>query len=155
MLVPSKLLYQNNIFVRKYLQWVVWNGTSLVISFSRIFSKYQEHPRMLVIHFFIIFSLFLFLLLFWLQFVNNVLSLFLQTIRRSLLYFCKLFTFNSNWSINSPRETAVDIVLDVLENSYNNFYCEVLSKIAAYQHGVCEPFQIKIFPRFSKHKRAF
>ena len=92
---------------------------------------------MLVIHFFIIFSLFLFLLLFWLQFVNNVLSLFLQTIRRSALYSCKLFTFNSNWSINSPRETAVDIVLDVLENSYDNFYSEVLSKIAAYQHGVC------------------
>ena len=42
-----------------------------------------------------------------------------------------------NWSINSPRETVVDIVLDVLESSQGNVYIEVLSNVAAYQHGVC------------------
>ena len=68
---------------------------------------------------------------------KNLLSLFLQKIRRPVLFSCKLITFNSNWSINSPGETVVDIVLDVSENSHDNVYSEVLSKAAAYQHGVC------------------
>ena len=64
---------------------------------------------------------------------------FFKKIRRSVLYLYsgKLITFNSNWSINSSRETAVNIVLDVSENSHGNVVSEVLSKIAAYQHGVC------------------
>ena len=38
--------------------------------------------------------------------------------------------------MNSPRETGVDIVLEVSENSFGNVYSEVLSKVVAYQHGV-------------------
>ena len=49
----------------------------------------------------------------------------------------KLITFNSNWSINLPRETTVDIVLDVLVSSHGNVLTEVLSKVVAYQYGVC------------------
>ena len=67
---------------------------------------------------------------------KDLLSLFLQKIRRSVLFSCKLITFNSNWLINSPRKTAMDIVLDVSENSLGNVYSEVLSKVVAYQHGV-------------------
>ena len=65
----------------------------------------------------------------------------------SLCFFKKsdsLYFFPANWLllivilwINSPRETAVDIVLDVSENSHGNVYSEVLSKVVAYQHGVC------------------
>ena len=62
---------------------------------------------------------------------KNLLSLFLQKIRRPVLFSCKLITFNSNWWINSPRETIVDIVLDVSENSHGNVYSEVLSKVVA------------------------
>ena len=68
---------------------------------------------------------------------KNLLSLFLQKNRRPVPFSCKLVTFNSNWLINSVGETVVDIVLDVLENSHDNVYSEVLSKIVAYQHGVC------------------
>ena len=55
------------------------------------------------------------------------------------LYFfpANLITFNSNWSVNSPINTAVDIVLDFSENSHGKVYCEVFSKIVAYEHGVC------------------
>ena len=60
---------------------------------------------------------------------KNLLSLFLQKIRRPVLFSCKLITFNSNWSINSPRETAMDIVLDDSENSHGKVYSEVLSKV--------------------------
>ena len=67
---------------------------------------------------------------------KDLLSLFLQKIRRSELFSCKLIAFNSNWLINSPRKTAMDIVLDVSENSLGNVYSEVLSKVVAYQHGV-------------------
>ena len=67
---------------------------------------------------------------------KNLLSLFLQKIRRPVLFSCKLITFNSNWWTNSPRETAVDIVLDVLENFHDNIYSEILSEVVAYQHGV-------------------
>ena len=51
---------------------------------------------------------------------KNLLYLFLQKIRRPVLFSCKLITFNSNWSINSPGETVVDTVLDVSENSHGN-----------------------------------
>ena len=49
-----------------------------------------------------------------------------------LLFSCKLITFNSNWWTNSPRETAVDNVLDVTENSHGNVYSEVLSEVVVY-----------------------
>ena len=39
--------------------------------------------------------------------------------------------------MNSLRETAVDIALDVSEKSHGKIYIEVLSKIVAYEHGVC------------------
>ena len=68
---------------------------------------------------------------------KNLLYLFLQKIRRPVLFSSKLITFNSNWSINSPGEAIVDIVLDVSENSHGNVYNEVLSEVVAYQHGVC------------------
>ena len=67
---------------------------------------------------------------------KNLLSLFLQKIRRPVPFPCKLITFDCNWSINSPREAVVDIVLDFLENSHGNVYSEVINKVA-YQHGVC------------------
>ena len=38
--------------------------------------------------------------------------------------------------MSSSRETAVDIILDVSENSRSNVCSEVLSKVVAYQHGV-------------------
>ena len=81
--------------------------------------------------------LFIFIYLFIYFFDCNVsskklLSLFIQKIRRPVLFSCKLITFNSYRSINSPRETSVDIVLDVSENSHGNFYSEVLSKVVAY-----------------------
>ena len=68
---------------------------------------------------------------------------------------CQLNTFNSNWWLNSLRETAADIVLDVSENSHGNVYSEVLSEVVAYQHRVYWFFQIKIFPRFSEHRKTF
>ena len=67
---------------------------------------------------------------------KNLLSLFLQKIRRAALFSCKLITFNSNWWINSPKETAVDIVLEVSENSHGNVYSEIHSKVVACQHVV-------------------
>ena len=67
---------------------------------------------------------------------KNLLSLFLQRIRQPVLFSCKPITFNSNWSINLPRETAVDIVLAISENSHDNVYIKILSKVVAYQHGV-------------------
>ena len=36
---------------------------------------------------------------------------------------------------NSPRETAVDIVLDVSEHFHGNVYSEVLSKVVATNIG--------------------
>ena len=49
---------------------------------------------------------------------------------------CQLNTFNSNWWLNSPREAAVDIVLDVSENSHANVYSDILSEVVAYQNGI-------------------
>ena len=72
------------------------------------------------------------------------------------IFSCKVITFNSNWSKNSPRETAVDIALGVSENSNANVDSEVLSKVLAYEHGVCcSFFQVKTFPRSSEHRSAF
>ena len=34
-------------------------------------------------------------------------------------------------------ETAVNIVLDVSQNSHGNICSEVLSKLIACQHGIC------------------
>ena len=85
---------------------------------------------------------------------KNLLSLFLQKFRRPVLFSCKLITFNSNWWTNSPRETAVDIKLDVWENSRGNVYSEVPSEVVAYQHGVYWSFQIKFFPGFSEQKNV-
>ena len=62
---------------------------------------------------------------------KNLLSLFLQNIRRPVLFSYKLITFNSSWSIDSPRETAVDTVLEVSENSHRNVYTEVLNEVVA------------------------
>ena len=50
-----------------------------------------------------------------------------------------LYFFPANWLLliaNLPRETAVDIVLDVSENTHGKIYSEVLSEVVAYQHGV-------------------
>ena len=67
---------------------------------------------------------------------KNLLSLFLQKTRQFVLFSCNLITFDSNSLINSIRETAVNILLDVSENSHGNVYSEVLSKVGANQHGV-------------------
>ena len=128
MLVPSKISHQNNKFVRNTYNKCragFQHGTSPVVSFSRIFSKYLEAPENACYSFF------------WLQCVKLEYTLFVSSkIRRPALFSCKLITFNSR-SINSPRETAVDIVLDVSENFQGNVYSEVLSKVVVYQHGVC------------------
>ena len=68
---------------------------------------------------------------------KNLLSFFIQKMRRPVLFSCKLITFNSNLSINSPKEPVADIVLDVSENSHGKVYSEVLRKAEAYQHVVC------------------
>ena len=68
-------------------------------------------------------------------FCKDLLSLFLEKIWWPVLFSCKLITLNTNWSINSSRETAVDI-LDVLESPHGNDFSEVLSKVVAYQHEV-------------------
>ena len=50
-----------------------------------------------------------------------------------------LYFFPANWLLlmtNSRRETAVDIVLDVSENSHGNVYSEDLSEVVAYEHGI-------------------
>ena len=57
--------------------------------------------------------------------------------------------------INSRKETAVDIILKVSENSHGNVRSEVFIKVVAYEHGFCQLFRIKIFPRYPEHRRAF
>ena len=74
---------------------------------------------------------------------NNLLSLFLQKIRRPVLFSCKLITFTSNRSINLPREAAVDIILDVSENSYGNVYSEVFNN-----RGFINSARLKFSPDF-------
>ena len=54
-----------------------------------------------------------------------------------LYFFPASWLVLSNWSINSPGEAILDIVLEVSENSQGNVYSEVPSKVATYQHGVC------------------
>ena len=78
---------------------------------------------------------------------KNLLSLFLHKIRRPLLFTCKLITFNSK-SINLRRKTAVNIVLDVSQNSHLNVYSEVLRKVVAYQHGFVNSSRLKFPPDF-------
>ena len=56
-----------------------------IVSFSRIFSQYQEYLRLFVIHFFD-----------YNVPGKNLLSSFLQKFRRPVLSSCKLITFNSN-----------------------------------------------------------
>ena len=56
-----------------------------------------------------------------------------KKIKQPVLFSCKLITEVTG---NSPRETAVDIVLDISENSHGNVYSEVLSEVVAYEHGV-------------------
>ena len=68
-------------------------------------------------------------------FCKDLLSLFLEKIWWPVLFSCKLITLNTNGSINSSRETAVDI-LDVLESPHGNVFSEVLSRVVAYQHEV-------------------
>ena len=68
-------------------------------------------------------------------FCKDLLSFFLEKIWWPVLFSCKLITLNTNWSINSSRETAVDI-LDVLESPHGNVFSEVLSRVVAYQHEV-------------------
>ena len=50
---------------------------------------------------------------------------------------------------NSPRETAVDIVLDVSEHFHGNVYSEVLSKVVATNIGFINS------SRFWEHRRGF
>ena len=72
---------------------------------------------------------------FWLQCIKQEFTLFVSSKKSNSLYF-----FPANWLQklleNSPRETAVDIVLDISENSHGNVYSEVLSEVVAYEHGV-------------------
>ena len=65
----------------------------------------------------------------------RIYCLFLQKISWPVLFSYKLITFSSNWFINLPRETAVDIVLDISENCHSNICIEVLSEVAAHRPG--------------------
>ena len=112
---------------------------------------------MLVIHLFIYLFINLFFIFIYYYFFfkcnvssKNVLSLFLQKIRRSVLYFSKLIIFNtSNWSINSPRETVVDIVLDVSENSHGNAYgMKFTVKLQPTNMEFVNPSRLKFSPDF-------
>ena len=74
----------------------------------------------------------------WLQCVKQEFTVFVSSKNQTTCtFFLQLITFNSNWSINSPGETVADVVLEVSENSHSNVSSEVLSKVVAYQHGVC------------------
>ena len=67
------------------------------------------------------------------------------------LYFIPLFLiiFNSNWSINSLREAAVDIVLDVLENSHDNVCSMKFSvKLQPTNMEFVNPSRLKFSPDF-------
>ena len=70
---------------------------------------------------------------FWLQCFKEEFILFVSSKNQTA---CKLITFDNNWCLNSPRETAVDIALDVSENSHSIAYSEVLSEVVAYQNGI-------------------
>ena len=76
----------------------------------------------------------LFYFIFWLQYVKQEFILFFS------IYFFKksdVLYFFLQAQINSPTETAVDSVLDVLENSHGNVCSEVLIKVAVCQQEVC------------------
>ena len=67
--------------------------------------------------------------------------------RRSVLYSCKLIIFD--WSINSPRETAVDVVLDVSENSRGNVYNMKFSvKLQPTNMEFVNPSRLRFSPDF-------
>ena len=133
MLVPSQMLKKTtNTFENTYNECGtgLQHGASPVVSFSRIFSNTRSTWQCLLF------------VLFWIYFLNamcqaRIYSLcFFKKSDGLFFYSCKLITFSSNWSINSPRETALDIILDVSENPHGNVYSKVLSKVVAYQHGV-------------------
>ena len=58
---------------------------------------------------------------------KNLLSSSKNQTTRTFSY--KLIIFNSYWSISFPRETAVDIVLDVLENPHSNVNSKLSVKL--------------------------
>ena len=62
--------------------------------------------------------------------------------------------FNSFWSINSPRKTAVGIVLDVSENSHGNVYIEVLSSCSLPTWGLLFLPDWSFCQIFRKQKRV-
>ena len=62
--------------------------------------------------------------------------------------------FNSFWSINSPRKTAVGIVLDVSENSHGNVYSEVLSSCSLPTWGLLFLPDWSFCQIFRKQKRV-
>ena len=57
--------------------------------------------------------------------------------------------------MKKATETAVDIVLDVSENSQGNVCIEVLSKVIAHQHGFVNYSGLKFSPDFRNTKPAF
>ena len=81
---------------------------------------------MFVLHFFFFF---------WLQCIKQEFTIFLSLKNQTAVNFFQQTDY-FNWWINSLRETALDIVLDVSENSHDNVYSEVLTKVVACQHGV-------------------
>ena len=56
--------------------------------------------------------------------------------------------------MNSPRETTVDIVLDVSKNSHGNVVSERLRKVVGYQHGFVNSSRSNQI-RFSEDRRGF
>ena len=128
MLVPSKILHKTiNSLENTYNKCGegLQHGTSPVVSFSGIFLNTRSNWKCL-------------LFIFWLQCVKQEFTLFVSSKNQTACIFtCKQIAFNSNWSINSPRETAADTVLEVSENSHCNVDSEVFSKVSACQHGVC------------------
>ena len=126
MLVPSKYFIKTtNSFENKYNKCSagLQHRASPVVSFSKIFFLNTRST-------------------------NICSSFFLTAMCRariySLCFFKKsdsLYVFPAHLLLllvinGKPRETAVDIVLDVSKNSHGNVYSEVLSEVVARQHGV-------------------
>ena len=106
---------------------------------------------MLVIHFFYLFIyFFIFVLLCFslMQCVKQECTLVVSSKNKAV---CTLFlqTDNFNRSINSPRETAVDIVLDVSENSRGNVYNMKFSvKLQPTNMEFVNPSRLRFSPDF-------
>ena len=106
---------------------------------------------MLVIHFFYLFIyLFIFVLFcfFWMQCVKQECTLVVSSKNETV---CTLFlqTDYFNWSINSPRETAVDIVLDISENYRGNVYNMKFSvKLQPTNMEFVNPSRLRFSPDF-------